>query len=360
MDRPNNSFGVIPQLSAFVDALLDWYDKNARALPWRISPADRALGIEPDPYSVWLSEIMLQQTTVKAVGPYFAKFVNIWPNVSALAKAKNDDVMAAWAGLGYYSRARNLKLCAETIASDYSGRFPQTKADLIKLSGIGDYTASAIAAIAFDERVAVVDGNVERVVSRQLALKTPLPQAKPIIRDWLQPQVPKRSGDFAQAMMDLGATICSPRSPACAICPVGAFCAARGNSPEQFPAKLKKAAKPERVGAVFVAIRDDGAIWLERRPDKGLLGGMAVLPTTDWSSRKDGATTAVAAPFAASWIKAGAITHVFTHFTLTLQVFVAEDAKPSGEGWWSPPNADHGLPSVMQKALQCVLQNQTR
>jgi A/G-specific adenine glycosylase len=339
----------------FADALLDWYDRNARRLPWRAPPG----GPRADPYRVWLSEIMLQQTTVKAVAPFFAKFLALFPDVKALAAAPDEAVMAAWAGLGYYSRARNLKRCAETVAGDHGGVFPAAKAGLLALPGIGDYTASAIAAIAHDERVAVVDGNVERVVTRQLALETPLPQAKPAIRDWLQPHVEElgdgRSGDFAQAMMDLGATICTPRSPACAICPVARGCAARGRNPERFPVKAAKAAKPARRGAAYVAFSPEGAVWLVRRPAKGLLGGMAALPTTDWSSRRDGATGPQAAPFFAAWRKAGTVSHVFTHFTLSLDVHCATVSHPDGDGWWSPAGAAAGLPSLMQKVLDCAL-----
>jgi A/G-specific adenine glycosylase len=200
----------------------------------------------------------------------------------------------------------------------------------------------------------VTDGNVERVIARQLALETPLPKAKPVILRWLSPIVPQRAGDFAQAMMDLGATICTPRSPACALCPVAFCCAARGTSPERFPVKIVKAAKPQRVGAVFVAFRGDGAVWLRRRPPKGLLGGMVELPTTSWTSRLDGEIGMAAAPFAADWQFAGEISHVFTHFTLTLSVYRANKAASSGDGWWSSNVAAEGLPSVMQKALDCA------
>ena len=337
----------------FTNDLLNWYDQNARILPWRISPADRALGIMPDPYRVWLSEIMLQQTTVKAVAPYFLKFLAIWPNVGALAGAADNDVMAAWAGLGYYSRARNLKRCAEMILQDFGGRFPQSRAGLLSLSGVGDYTASAIAAIAYNEPVVVMDGNVERVSARLMALETPLPEAKPLIRAFLEPMVPvSRPGDFAQAMMDLGATLCTPRSPSCVICPIARHCKARGNDPARFPYKLPKTAKPNRKGATFVALRDDGAIWLQRRPTKGLLGGMAQVPTTDWDSRKDGATEINASPFKGTWTHKGSVTHVFTHFSLELEVYVANDAAPTGDGWWSIDPTTEALPSLMVKVIQ--------
>lgn len=336
----------------FSDDLLKWYDQNARVLPWRTSPADRALGVIPNPYHVWLSEIMLQQTTVKAVAPYFTKFLAIWPNVSELAAADDNDVMATWAGLGYYSRARNLKRCAETIVREFGGRFPVTRAALLTLPGIGDYTASAIASIAYDEPVVVMDGNVERVSARLLALETPLPAAKPIIRGFLEPIVPpSRPGDFAQAMMDLGATLCTPHSPSCVICPIASHCKARGKDPARFPYKLAKATKPNRKGAAFVAFRNDGAIWLQRRPPKGLLGGMTQVPTTNWDSRSDGATGVDAAPFAADWIYTGSISHVFTHFTLELQVYAATATTPTGDGWWSKDTTIEALPSVMLKVI---------
>ncbi len=337
----------------FTNDLLNWYDHNARVLPWRISPADRALGVTANPYHIWLSEIMLQQTTVKAVAPYFLKFLSIWPNVAALAAAEDNGVMAAWAGLGYYSRARNLKRCAEMIVRDFGGKFPENRAGLLGLPGIGDYTASAMAAIAYNESVVVMDGNVERVSARLLALETPLPEAKPAIRAFLEPIVPvNRPGDFAQAMMDLGATLCTPRSPSCVICPIARHCKARGNDPARFPYKLTKAAKPARKGAAFVSIRSDGAIWLQRRPAKGLLGGMAQVPTTDWDSRKDGATEIEAVPFVGKWERKGNISHVFTHFTLQLEVYASTDTQPTGEGWWSTDPTTEALPSLMVKAIQ--------
>jgi A/G-specific adenine glycosylase len=340
----------------FSTDLLNWYDQNARVLPWRVSPGDRALGVIPNPYHVWLSEIMLQQTTVKAVGPYFQKFLSIWPTVTALAAAEDNDVMAAWAGLGYYSRARNLKRCAEMIVSNFGGRFPTYRADLLKLPGIGDYTASAIAAIAYNERVVVMDGNVERVSTRLLSLETPLPEAKPKIRAFLEPIVPQsRPGDFAQAMMDLGATLCTPRVPSCVICPIAVHCKAHGKDPARFPYKLPKTAKPNRKGAAFVAVRNDGAIWLKRRPGKGLLGGMAEVPTTNWDSRKDGATGIEAAPFAGHWVHKGSIKHVFTHFSLELEVFLASETKPNGEGWWTTDTTKEALPSVMVKVIEQAL-----
>ena len=337
----------------FTNDLLNWYDQNARILPWRISPADRASGVVPDPYHIWLSEIMLQQTTVKAVAPYFIKFLAVWPDVSALAAAKDNDVLAAWAGLGYYSRARNLKRCAEMVVANFGGKFPENRMGLLLLPGIGDYTASAIAAISYNEPVVVMDGNVERVSTRLMALDTPLPEAKPLIRAFLEPLVPiKRPGDFAQAMMDLGATLCTPKSPSCIICPIARHCKARGDDPARFPYKPVKTTKPKRVGAAFVTMRSDGAIWLQCRPAKGLLGGMAQVPTTNWDARKDGLTKAEAAPFAGRWIYNGRVNHVFTHFALELDVYFSTDAQPNGEGWWSSDTTIEALPSLMVKVIQ--------
>jgi A/G-specific adenine glycosylase len=251
--------------------LLHWYDRHHRVLPWRIGPAEQASGVKPDPYRVWLSEIMLQQTTVEAVKSYFTKFVERWPSVQAMAKASEDDILRAWAGLGYYSRARNLKKCADAVASQHNGRFPDNAIALKELPGIGDYTSAAIAAIAFGEAAAVVDGNVERVISRLYTIDTPLPAAKTEIRALMGQLTPSdRPGDFAQAMMDLGATICTPRRPACAICPLNDDCSAlKLRDPEEFPVKAPKAEKPVRIGAAFVAIAGDGSILLRKRKGEG-------------------------------------------------------------------------------------------
>jgi A/G-specific adenine glycosylase len=342
-------------------ALLAWYDAHHRDLPWRISPAARAAGARPDPYRIWLSEIMLQQTTVEAVKRYFAKFVARWPRVEALAGAETDDVMKEWAGLGYYSRARNLKKCAEIVALEHGGRFPETEASLRDLPGIGSYTAAAIAAIAFDRRAAVVDGNVERVVTRLAAISTPLPEAKGEIRLQVEAMLPaERSGDFAQAMMDLGATICTPRRPRCMLCPVNNRCLAlRDGDPELYPVKAAKARRPLRRGAAFVAVRSDGAILLRKRAEQGLLGGMAEPPTSGWTARQDGETGTGAAPFAADWRRAGSIAHVFTHFELHLDVFRADGVEqdaPLGY-WWSAASDVRGeaLPSVMKKAIEAAI-----
>lgn len=348
--------------------LLAWYDRHHRSLPWRVTPDDRAAGVINDPYAVWLSEIMLQQTTVKAVKPYYERFLERWPTVKRLAGAEDEDVMRLWAGLGYYSRARNLIACARAVADDHGGRFPETAEGLSKLPGIGPYTAAAIAAIAFDESVAVVDGNVERVFTRLYSIDTPLPKAKTEIKARVSEALPKtRAGDFAQALMDLGATICTPRSPACAICPLLEDCEAGGaGNPEAFPVKPPKKVKPVRLGAAFVASRPDGSVLLVRRPEKGLLGGMRVVPTTDWTARQDGATDTDAAPFPASWEKKGQVIHVFTHFELRLNVFhalVTSDDKSAGtfdaflDARWSDAEdlAGEALPSVMKKAITIAL-----
>jgi A/G-specific adenine glycosylase len=341
--------------------LLGWYDAHHRDLPWRVAPVDLAKGARPDPYRVWLSEIMLQQTTVEAVKPYFRKFVEKWPDVAVLAAADTEDVMKAWAGLGYYSRARNLKACAGLVAALPGGRFPDTEDGLRKLPGIGPYTAAAIASIAFDRRAAVVDGNVERVMSRLFEIETPLPDLKNEVRDRLAHLVPEaRPGDFAQAMMDLGATICTPKRPRCMLCPLRNDCLAIGNGdPERLPIRRPKPEKPLRRGAAFVAVRSDGAILLRKRQDKGLLGGMTEVPTTQWTARLDGVTTADGAPFAADWKRAGSISHVFTHFALELEVFHADDADiaaPDGHRWSTPPEiVGEALPTVMKKVIESAI-----
>lgn len=339
-------------------ALLAWYDRHHRVLPWRIGPAERATGAAPDPYRVWLSEIMLQQTTVKAVVPYFEAFTGRWPSVSALAAIDVEDVMKAWAGLGYYSRARNLKACADTVANDLGGVFPDTVEGLKALPGIGDYTAAAIAAIAFDVPTAVVDGNVERVVARLHRIETPLPRAKADIRVHVEAMTPKdRPGDFAQAMMDLGATVCTPKRPSCMMCPLRDGCAAlAAGDPEPFPVKAPKAEKPQRRGAAYVLVDGDEAVFLRKRAAKGLLGGMSEVPMSHWTARHDGETSVDGAPVDADWRHCGAVSHVFTHFALTLEVFradVAASRTAQLEGWWSPPGtlAGEALPNLVRKAI---------
>ncbi|WP_185985547.1 A/G-specific adenine glycosylase [Aureimonas mangrovi] len=341
--------------------LLPWYDRHARELPWRLGPERAVEGERADPYRVWLSEIMLQQTTVAAVKSYFARFTERWPSVEALAAAQDGEVMSAWAGLGYYARARNLLACARVVAGERGGLFPTSAEGLRALPGIGDYTSAAIAAIAFGERVAVVDGNVERVTTRLHAIETPLPAGRPFVRHHVDAMTPAdRPGDFAQAMMDLGATICTPRKPACVICPIAEPCRARAEGrQETFPVKVKKAAKPSRIGAAFVALRrGDGAVLLRKRPSTGMLGGMSEPPTTAWSARADGATGEDAAPFPADWRLVGEVRHGFTHFDLTLEVWRAVVMEvPDTSGWWAPADAldAEALPTLMRKAIETAL-----
>ncbi|POF34750.1 A/G-specific adenine glycosylase [Roseibium marinum] len=346
--------------------LLTWYDRHARRLPWRVSPRNRKLGEVPDPYRIWLSEVMLQQTTVAAVKDYFEKFTLAWPSVEDLAAAPEEDVMKAWAGLGYYSRARNLKKCADAVAAEFQGRFPDTEEDLLTLPGIGPYTAAAIATIAFDRHAAVVDGNVERVLSRFFQIETPLPDAKPVIRARMADLTPQiRPGDFAQAVMDLGATICTPRRPACALCPWMTACQAHSSGMvETLPRKAPKKEKPTRYGAAFVAVdKETGAVLLRRRPPSGLLGGMTEVPGSDWSEAFDRADAVSGAPFPAAWTRQTAeVRHTFTHFHLRLDIFRA-DLEASGTpglkgAWWSLPDMLDGeaLPTVMRKALAAALE----
>jgi A/G-specific adenine glycosylase len=326
------------------NALLSWYIVDKRALPWRA-----AEGEEADPYRVWLSEVMLQQTNVAMARPYFEKFTARWANVEALASAEDADVMAAWAGLGYYARARNLLACARKVASDHRGRFPDDEAELLKLPGIGRYTAAAIASIAFGQRAVVVDGNVERVVSRLFAVEEPLPAARPKLYQLMDGITPaEQCGDFAQAMMDLGATICTPRSPACGICPLASQCSARAEGrQERYPVKLAKAPKPRRQGIAYW-LEHDGHVLLVRRPDKGLLGGMLALPSGDWSAAP---ASGEGAPAAANWNDAGAVEHVFTHFALNLRLLCAEAPMRSEGIWWRIDRLDEaGLPTVFAKA----------
>ncbi len=334
-------------------ALLAWYDAHARELPWR------SRGRAPDPYHVWLSEIMLQQTTVAAVKAYFLKFLALWPTVGALAAADLDDVLRAWAGLGYYARARNLHACAKVIVQDHGGSFPAAEAALRTLPGVGPYTAAAIAAIAFDGRHAAVDGNVERVISRYYAITAPLPDSKPIIRQLAQALVPdRRPGDFAQATMDLGATICTPKSPNCLICPWTGGCQGRKKGiAAELPKKRAKKAIPTRQGIAYWVERD-GQVLLRRRPEKGLLGGMMEVPSTAWAEGKPAGSP----PLRARWRKlAGPVEHTFTHFHLVLEVRTAtriEDGEilATGDMRWVPLEklAGEALPTVMRKIVTLV------
>ena len=332
--------------------LLAWYDRSHRRLPWRAPPGANAA----DPYRVWLSEIMLQQTTVAAVIPYFEAFTTRWPTVEALAAAEDGDVLAAWAGLGYYARARNLLACARAVASDHGGRFPASEAALLGLPGGGAYTAAAIAAIAFGARAVVVDGNVERVVARLFAVEDPLPAAKPRLRalaDTITPEA--RAGDFAQAMMDLGATICRPKSPDCLVCPViGACDAARRGIADLLPKKAPKSARPVRYANVYV-LHDGGEIMLVRRPPRGLLGGMLGLPMSEIADAPHPEGAHPGAPAPARWSRgARPVSHVFTHFELHLTVFwgdLSGITKPAGDWRAADESAARDLPTLFRKAL---------
>jgi A/G-specific adenine glycosylase len=336
--------------------LLAWYDRHRRKLPWR-APA----GESADPYRVWLSEIMLQQTTVKAVGPYFEKFVARWPDVTALAHASLDDVLRMWAGLGYYSRARNLHACAVAVVRDHGGAFPGTEERLRALPGIGQYTAAAIAAIALGACTMPVDGNIERVVSRLFAIEQELPQAKPRIQELAATLLGEsRAGDSAQALMDLGASICTPKKPACVLCPLGGGCAARARGDQEtFPRKLAKKAGALRRGAAFVVTRGD-ELLVRSRPKKGLLGGMTEVPGSDWLAAQDDKAALKQAPVlkgASRWHrKTGVVTHVFTHFPLELVVYTAEvparTRAPDGMRWVPIATlAGEALPNVMRKVI---------
>jgi A/G-specific adenine glycosylase len=325
-------------------ALLCWYAVDKRSLPWRAEPGETA-----EPYRVWLSEVMLQQTTVAAVRAYFEKFTARWPTVEALAAATDAEVMSAWAGLGYYARARNLIACARAVAGEHEGRFPDSEAELAKLPGIGRYMAAAIAAIAFGRRAVVADANVERVVARLFAVDQPLPAARGRLYELMDTITPdRRAGDFAQAMMDLGSAICTPRAPKCERCPLQAMCAARAEGqPELYPLKAVKAPKPRRQGYAFW-LEHQGKVLLVRRPAKGLLGGMLALPSGSWS---DEARADEGAPAAADWRSAGAIEHVFTHFALRLELLAAEAEAPPEGLWWPVDRVEEaGLPTLFAKA----------
>lgn len=345
-------------------ALLGWYDRHARALPWRVPPGSAA---RPDPYRVWLSEVMLQQTTVAAVRAYFARFTARWPTVHDLAAADEAEVMAAWAGLGYYSRARNLVAAARAVAA--MGAFPDTEAGLRALPGLGAYTAAAVAAIAFGRPAVVVDANVERVVARLFAIEAPLPGARPAIRAAAAAITPDhRPGDFAQAMMDLGATVCTVRTPRCMLCPLIAQCRAQAaGKAADLPAKAARKAKPRRTGHAWWIARE-GQVWLVTRPPRGMLGGMRALPDDGWSARADGHAQP---PLPGAWRPAGSVMHSFTHFDLDLQLMLCEAGEighemlnPAGEGtWWPIAGIEQaGLPTVFAKAARLAVAagNETR
>jgi len=338
------------------ERLLDWYDRHGRVLPWRARPGER-----PDPYRVWLSEVMLQQTNARAVAPRFERFLERWPSLEALAAAERAAVLDEWAGLGYYARARNLHKCAQVVTAEYGGQFPQDAEALQRLPGIGPYTAAAIAAIAFDEPVAAVDGNVERVVARYFAVDTPLPQAKPELREAAQTLVPDaRAGDFTQALMDLGATICRPARPNCLLCPLRGDCAAHAAGMEEvYPQKAAKRAKPTRRAIAFW-VSDGESVLLRRRAESGLLGGMLELPSSPWQPREafDLEAAFAHAPVAAEWdLLSGEVRHTFTHFHLELRLAAARD--PAGaetaEAFWMPLTELDRLPTVMRKAARFAL-----
>lgn len=336
----------------FDKALLDWYDRNRRVLPWRAQPGEVV-----DPYRVWLSEIMLQQTGVKTVIPYFEAFTTRFPSVEAMAHAERDEVLRLWAGLGYYSRARNLHACAVEVVERHGGRFPDSVEALLKLPGIGDYTAGAIASIAFGQHVVAVDGNVERVISRLYQVEEPMPKARPTIKRLTQALVPERAGDFAQSLMDLGATICTPKSPVCGLCPLSPGCGAwKAGAMLDYPRKVAKKAKTMRYGAAFVVHRADGAVLIGTRPEKGLLGGMVEVPNSAWTVEP---VTELKPPLHASWRSCGTVDHVFTHFPLRLEVYAAEVgmtvAAPEPYRW-SSPNGPEGeaLPTLFRKVLDVV------
>jgi A/G-specific adenine glycosylase len=336
-------------------ALLAWYDRQRRDLPWRVAPGQR-----PDPYLVWLSEIMLQQTTVATVGPYFDRFVARWPDIRALAAASLDEVLHLWQGLGYYARARNLHSCARAVVDRHGGHFPDDMRQLRALPGIGDYTAAAIAAIAFDRRVAAVDGNVERVVARLFAERAALPGAKPRLKALAAALVPSaRAGDFAQGLMDLGAVICTPRRPRCVLCPWRENCAAAAlGIAESLPTRAEKPERPLRHGVAFWLVRADGAVLLQRRPEQGLLGGMIELPSTPWRTLPWSAGEAIGeAPATAQWRHLpGAVQHGFTHFRLEMELLAATTTE-SIPGIWARPGEfkDYALPTLTKKLVNYSL-----
>ena len=346
MDSDSNTAVGVPEI-------LTWYDRNRRAMPWRALP-----GETPDPYHIWLSEIMLQQTTVATVGPYFERFLERWPSVAALAAAPLDDVLHAWQGLGYYARARNLHRCAGVVANELGGQFPDTEAGLLTLPGVGRYTAAAVASIAFNRRATVVDGNVERVMARRFRVTAPLPDCKPQLYDLADSLTPEsRPGDYAQAVMDLGATICTPRSPRCLLCPWSDLCTGRDIAAE-LPKRAPKKARPMRRGMVFWLTRTDGAVLLRRRPEKGLLGGMMETPSTDW---REGplvtqAEAEIEAPLPArDWrLLPGLVEHGFTHFRLELCVLAGmATGEPPDSSQWCPVEklGEQALPTVMKKVV---------
>lgn len=344
------------QITEMRASLLRWYDQSGRTLPWRIRPEDRNSGLKPDPYAIWLSEIMLQQTTVPHGTPYWFKFLELYPTVHDLAAAPLDEVLTHWVGLGYYARARNLHKCAKIVSEEMDGQFPQTKAALLKLPGIGDYTASTLAAICFDEPTSIVDGNVERVIARLHRVDTPLPKGKKEIKALARVLAdPDRPGDYGQALMDLGATVCTPRSPNCDICVWWGLCEARKvGDMEAFPKKAPKKAQPVRYGHAYVMTRNE-SVWLRRRDEAGLLGGMMEVPTSDWLSEQP----PYAPPIKAKWSQSvSPVRHIFTHFELRLDVHKAAlEGDPAGAGEWVPIDQvkERALPTLFKKVLTTAL-----
>tara|TARA_B100001989_G_C24546145_1_gene470915 strand:+ start:587 stop:1681 length:1095 start_codon:yes stop_codon:yes gene_type:complete len=348
------------EVTAFRGAILAWYDSHRRVLPWRALE-----GVNPDPYHVWLSEIMLQQTTVPAVIPYFEKFLRLWPSVYDLAAADNERIMHEWAGLGYYARARNLHKCAKQVVDQYGGRFPETQDELRKLSGIGDYTSAAIAAIAFGKPANVVDGNIERIMARYFSVEEPVPKAKPLLKEkaaYFAERQEHRSGDYAQALMDLGATICTPKSPSCVLCPVREGCLARAKGVQaDLPAREKKGAKPRRYGYVYWITNEKGEVLIHKRPERGLLGGMMALPTSEWGDNRDNISSENLEFLKGNVVEDSKvhIEHIFTHFHLTLylkKICIEQEALPEGYKWVScEVMAECGMPTVFCKARDLFL-----
>ncbi len=352
MTRKARRNGTTKGGADFAARVLDWYDRNARTLPWRAKPRQRA-----DPYTVWLSEIMLQQTVVAAVKPYFDKFTKAWPTVHALARADRDDVLAAWAGLGYYSRARNLHACANVVVAEHGGRFPDREEVLRRLPGVGPYTAAAVAAIAFGRRANAVDGNIERIIARYYAVSEPLPKAKTRLRALAGELLPaRRCGDYIQGLMDVGAAVCTPKAPKCLSCPVRPGCKARRlGVAVDLPVKAPRKARPVRRGAAFYVERPDGAVLLRRRSDRGLLGGMLEVPSSPWVSGKLPEDVLDHVPMEADWVKQpGLVRHTFTHFHLELAVFTARISEKSrADGEWASRDSlgARALPTVMRKVI---------
>jgi A/G-specific adenine glycosylase len=340
------------QIQEYRGQLLNWYDAHAREIPWRVKS-----GHAPDPYKIWLSEIMCQQTTVQAVKGYYMKFLSLWPSIHDLAKADNEDVMAAWAGLGYYARARNLHKCAKIVANDLNGNFPDTQAGLKELPGIGEYTSAAITAIAFNKPATVVDGNVERVISRFFAIEDPLPHSKKHLKELAAlffSNYTARPGDLAQSFMDLGAGICIPKAPRCVLCPLKENCQGlKKGIAAELPRKIKKSARPQKYGHIYWIENKDGEVLFHKRPEKGLLGGMAALPTTNWSTEK-------MEPCSSFNIKKSLkqrVHHTFTHFDLELHLHHAKisTALEDDYFWDKPSNQSEALPSVFKKAYNLFI-----